>query len=130
MTLSPPEGAADRSTEGPRDPDCLFCRIVSGDVPAEVVGQDEQAVAFRDLDPQAPLHVLVVPRAHHRDVAALSVADPDALGAVVRLGARIAQDEAQGDFRLVFNNGASAHQSVFHVHGHVLGGRDLTWPPG
>lgn len=114
----------------PRDPECIFCRVVSGEVPAEVVAEDDQAVAFRDLDPQAPVHVLVVPRAHHRDVGELAAADPDALVAVVRLGSQVAQDESGGQFRLVFNSGPQAHQSVFHVHGHVLAGRDLTWPPG
>ncbi|GAB3593940.1 histidine triad nucleotide-binding protein [Angustibacter peucedani] len=119
------------STENtPRDPECLFCRIVSGEIPADVVAQDELAVAFRDLEPQAPLHVLVVPRAHHRDVGALAQADPDSLVAVARLAAQVAGDENGGQFRFVFNSGAQAHQSVFHVHGHVLGGRDMTWPPG
>jgi histidine triad (HIT) family protein len=114
----------------PQDPECLFCRIVSGDIPADVVAQDEQAVAFRDLEPQAPLHVLVVPRAHYPDIGSLAHADPEALVAVARLAAKIAADENGGQFRFVFNSGRQAHQSVFHAHGHVLGGRDLTWPPG
>jgi len=118
------------STEPRRDRDCLFCRIVAGEVPADVVGQDERVMAFRDVTPQAPVHVLVVPREHHADVATLAVADPDALVALVRMGAQIAQDEAGGQFRLVFNSGPDAGQSVYHVHGHVLGGRSLTWPPG
>ncbi len=87
-------------------------------------------MAFRDLDGQAPLHVLVVPRAHYPDVAALADADPEAMVAVARLAAKVAADENGGQFRLVFNSGPQAHQSVFHVHGHVLGGRDMTWPPG
>ena len=118
------------STEPRRDRDCLFCRIVAGEVPADVVGQDERVMAFRDVTPQAPVHVLVVPREHHADVATLAVADPDALVALVRMGAQIAQDEVGGQFRLVFNSGPDAGQSVYHVHGHVLGGRSLTWPPG
>lgn len=119
------------STDPPlRDPDCLFCRIVSGEVPGDVVAQDEQVLAFRDVGPQAPVHVLVVPRDHHADVATLAAADPDALVALVRMGSAIAQDEAAGQFRLVFNSGPDAGQSVYHVHGHVLAGRAMTWPPG
>ena len=113
-----------------RDPDCLFCRIVAGEVPADVVAQDDEALAFRDLNPQAPVHVLVIPRSHYADVASLARADPDALTAVVRLGSAVAQDEAAGQFRLVFNSGPDAGQSVYHVHGHVLAGRSMTWPPG
>lgn len=113
-----------------RDPDCLFCRVLAGQLPAEIVAEDERVVAFRDLNPQAPLHVLVVPRDHHADVATLAVTDPEALVDLVRVGSEIAQDEAGGQFRLVFNSGPDAGQSVYHVHGHVLGGRSLTWPPG
>lgn len=109
--------------------DCLFCRIVAGEVPATVVATTEHALAFRDIDPQAPLHVLVVPRDHHRDVAALAAADPGLLAEVVALGAEVAQAESEGEFRLVFNTGASAGQSVFHVHGHVVGGTRLGWSP-
>ena len=118
------------STEPRRDPDCLFCRIVAGEVPADVVAQDERVLALRDVTPQAPVHVLVVPREHHADVARLAEADPGTLVALVRLGSQVARDEAGGQFRLVFNSGADAGQSVHHVHGHVLGGRSLTWPPG
>lgn len=113
-----------------RDPDCLFCRIAAGEIPADVVAQDEQVVAFRDLTPKAPVHVLVVPREHHVDVGALATSAPDLLVALVRMGSAIAQDEAAGQFRLVFNSGPSAGQSVYHVHGHVLAGRTMTWPPG
>lgn len=126
----PAASLGDVSTEPARDRDCLFCRIVAGEVPADVVAQDDDVMAFRDVTPQAPVHVLVVPREHHADVATLAVADPDALVALVRLGSQIAQDEAGGQFRLVFNSGPDAGQSVYHVHGHVLGGRPLTWPPG
>lgn len=114
----------------PADPDCLFCRIVAGEVPADVVAQDELAVAFRDVRPQAPVHVLVIPRAHHPDVAAIAEADPGSLVALVRMGAAVAQNEAGGQFRLVFNSGPDAGQSVYHVHGHVLAGRPMAWPPG
>ncbi len=113
-----------------REPDCPFCGITAGEIPADVVAQDEHVVAFRDLDPKAPLHVLVVPRTHHADVATLAAGDPQALTALVRMASRVAADEAGGQFRLVFNSGPDAGQSVYHVHGHVLGGRRLTWPPG
>lgn len=110
--------------------DCLFCRIVAGSVPASLVAEEERVVAFQDIDPQAPTHVLVIPRDHHRDVGELAAADPTALADLVRVGARIAQEASGGAFRLVFNTGAEAGQSVFHVHGHVLAGRALRWPPG
>jgi histidine triad (HIT) family protein len=103
---------------------------VAGEIPADIVAQDDLALAFRDVQPVAPLHVLVVPRAHHANIGALAEADPQALVAVARLAARIAGDENGGQFRFVFNSGVQASQSVFHAHGHVLGGRDLTWPPG
>lgn len=112
------------------DPECLFCRIVAGDLPADVVRRDERVVAFRDIDPKAPVHVLVVPVAHYPDVAALAAADKDLLADVVRVGAEVAADECDGQFRLLFNTGRTAGQSVFHVHGHVLGGRSMQWPPG
>lgn len=110
-------------------PDCLFCRIVAGEVPATLVAENDSAIAFRDLNPQAPVHVLVVPRDHHADVAQLAAADPALLAAVVRLADEVAEREAGGQFRLVFNTGAEAGQSVFHTHGHVIGGRRLGWSP-
>ncbi len=112
------------------DPDCLFCKIVAGQLPANVVADEEKVLAFRDIDPKAPLHVLVVPKDHHADVTTLAHADGATLAELVKLGSRIAADEAGGEFRLVFNTGPSSGQSVFHVHGHVLGGRDMGWPPG
>ncbi|NLE72681.1 MAG: histidine triad nucleotide-binding protein [Actinomycetales bacterium] len=110
-------------------PDCLFCRIVAGEVPADVVASTERAVAFRDINPQAPVHVLVVPRDHHADVTQLAAVDPGLLADVVALADEVAQEHAGGQFRLVFNTGAEAGQSVFHVHGHVIGGRRLGWSP-
>ena len=109
--------------------DCLFCQILGGEVPAEVVASTDRVLAFRDISPQAPLHVLVVPRDHHADVAQLAAADPGLLADLVRLAHEVAEDEADGNFRLVFNTGAHAGQSVFHVHAHVLGGTDLGWSP-
>lgn len=112
------------------DADCLFCKLVAGDIPATVVARGERVLAFRDIDPQAPTHVLVIPLDHHRDVPALAAADPATLAELVAVGAQVAADEAGGPFRLVFNTGAEVGQSVFHVHGHVLAGRSFTWPPG
>ena len=109
---------------------CLFCRMLAGEVPMDVVRETGQSVAFRDINPQAPTHVLVVPRAHHPDVAALAAADPGVLAELVLVGRQVATAEGHDDYRLVFNTGAGAGQSVFHVHGHVLAGRPMSWPPG
>ena len=112
--------------------DCLFCKIVTGDIPAELVAESSRTIAFRDINPQAPTHVLVVPRDHHRDLAALAAADGSLLAEVAALAHHVAESEgvASGGYRVVFNTGPRAGQTVFHVHAHVLGGRDLTWPPG
>jgi histidine triad (HIT) family protein len=110
--------------------DCLFCRIVAGEIPADLVREGERVIAFRDINPQAPVHVLVVPREHHTDVAALAAADPAALAELVLVAGEIAVAEGFDDYRLVFNTGAGAGQSVFHVHCHLLAGRQLAWPPG
>ena len=112
------------------DESCLFCKIVAGDIPSDVVHVTERTVAFRDVNPQAPLHVLVVPREHHADVAALAVDDPEALAELVEVARGLAASEGDGSYRLVFNSGTGAGQSVFHVHGHVLAGRPFGWPPG
>ncbi|HEY9377930.1 MAG TPA: histidine triad nucleotide-binding protein [Jiangellaceae bacterium] len=111
-------------------PDCLFCRIVAGEVPATILRSSERVIAFRDVSPQAPTHVLVIPRDHHPDVAALAQADPQTLVELVQEAKAIADEDDLDAFRLVFNTGSEAGQSVFHVHGHVLGGRVLKWPPG
>jgi histidine triad (HIT) family protein len=113
-----------------RDPDCLFCKIVAGEAGAEITADNDQAVAFRDINPQAPTHLLVVPRDHHADVGDLAAADPTALAAVLRLAAEVAEADGLDAHRVVFNTGAEAGQSVFHCHAHVLGGRSLAWPPG
>jgi histidine triad (HIT) family protein len=114
------------------DPDCLFCKVVAGDIPADVVHQTDTTVAFRDIDPQAPTHVLVIPRAHHPHAAALAAAEPTVLVDLVEAAAAVAKADGidEDGYRLVFNTGASAHQTVFHAHLHVLGGRTMTWPPG
>jgi histidine triad (HIT) family protein len=113
-------------------PDCLFCAIVAGDAPATIVAKSEHSVAFRDLNPQAPTHVLVVPRAHHETVGALAEADPEALTDLIRQTSAVAELDGLADrgWRIVFNTGREAQQTVFHVHAHVLGGRPMTWPPG
>lgn len=111
--------------------DCLFCSIVAGDIPADVVLSDDRVLAFRDIQPQAPVHVLVIPKEHYENVGELSAASPDAAARLLQAAREVATAEGIGDgYRLVFNTGADAGQSVFHVHGHVLGGRDLSWPPG
>lgn len=111
---------------------CLFCRIAAGDVPAALVHQDDRVVAFRDINPQAPLHVLVIPRRHIATLNDLAPEDDDLVGELVRRAASIARAEGVGDrgYRTVFNCQADAGQTVFHIHLHVLGGRRLGWPPG
>jgi histidine triad (HIT) family protein len=117
--------------------DCLFCRMVAGEIPADVVHQTDRVLAFRDINPQAPTHVLVIPKEHHRNVGALAAADPDLLIEVVRTAHAVALQEGLVDdggvepgYRLVTNTGPQAGQTVDHVHVHVLGGRRMTWPPG
>ncbi|GAA3407404.1 histidine triad nucleotide-binding protein [Streptosporangium vulgare] len=112
--------------------DCLFCRIVAKEIPAEIVYETDRVLAFRDVNPQAPTHVLVVPRGHYRDAAALAAADHGLADEVIKAAHAVAEQEgiAEPGYRLVFNTGPAAGQTVFHVHGHVIGGRDLRWPPG
>lgn len=112
--------------------DCLFCKIVSGDVPATVVRETDRTLAFRDINPQAPTHVLVVPKQHHPTAAELASSDGDLLAELVRETHEVAVADgvAESGYRVVFNTGPGAGQTVFHVHAHVLGGRGLNWPPG
>ena len=112
--------------------ECLFCAIVAGDIPSTQVLETDQILAFRDIDPQAPTHVLIIPKAHYPDVAALAAADAALLGEVIDAAQQVAAAEGVADtgYRVVFNTGVQAGQTVPHVHGHVLGGRSLTWPPG
>ena len=112
--------------------DCLFCRIVAGEIPAGVVAETDRSLAFRDVSPQAPTHVLVVPRRHVANAAELAEASAEELADVVALAGQVAGREglAAEGYRMVFNTGAGAGQTVFHAHLHVLGGRSLTWPPG
>ncbi len=110
---------------------CLFCKIVAGDIPADIVRDEPDVLAFRDITPQAPTHILVIPKAHHRDIAALAAADPAGAATLMAAAARVAaQEELADGFRVVLNTGSDGGQTVFHVHAHVLGGRPLAWPPG
>jgi histidine triad (HIT) family protein len=112
--------------------DCLFCRIVAGDVPAQRVAETARALAFRDINPQAPTHVLVIPKDHYPDLSALAATGDGLLDEVAALAHKVAEDDGVSEtgYRVVFNTGAGAGQTVFHAHAHVLGGRKLTWPPG
>nr|WP_238420382.1 HIT domain-containing protein [Streptomyces taklimakanensis] len=115
----------------------MFCKIVAGDVPATVVHETDTTLAFRDINPQAPTHVLVIPKEHHPDAAALAAAAPQLAADVLRAAGEVAAREniappggATVGYRIVFNTGAGAGQTVWHAHAHVLGGRGLNWPPG
>jgi histidine triad (HIT) family protein len=110
--------------------DCLFCRIVSGDVEADVVHETERTLAFRDINGQAPTHVLLVPRDHYQDAAALAAGDPEASAELLTAAADVAKAEGHDDYRLVFNTGPGSGQTVFHTHLHLLAGRSFSWPPG
>jgi histidine triad (HIT) family protein len=112
--------------------DCLFCKIATGKIPAKVVHQDDDAVAFVDINPQAPTHLLIVPRKHIPTLNDLAPEDDALMGRVMRVAARLAAERgfAAEGWRAVFNVNRGAGQTVFHVHLHLLGGRQLTWPPG
>lgn len=110
---------------------CLFCKIIAREIPATVVYEDDTTLAFRDIEPQAPTHVLVIPKEHHPDAATLAAASPQGLVDLVNAVTLVADQEGLGEgYRTVFNTGRRAHQTVFHAHAHVLGGRDMRWPPG
>ncbi|MET8638808.1 histidine triad nucleotide-binding protein [Streptomyces sp. NPDC004074] len=113
----------------PQD-DCLFCKIVAGQIPATIVRETETTVAFQDINPQAPTHVLVIPRVHYRDVATLAAAVPAVAADLLRETGEVAAQEKLESHRVVFNTGSGAGQTVWHAHAHVLGGRGLQWPPG
>ena len=111
---------------------CLFCRIIAGEIPSSKVYEDDRLFAFRDINPQAPMHVLVVPKAHVATLNDLNSDHDGLVGEMVRRAASLAAEQgfAESGFRTVFNCNAAAGQTVFHVHLHVLAGRSLTWPPG
>ena len=111
---------------------CLFCRIAAGEIPAEKLHEDDDVVAFHDINPQAPTHVLIIPRRHIAALEEMTEADVATIGTTVLRATEIArklQLEAEG-YRLVVNNGEAAGQTVFHIHVHLIGGRKLKWPPG
>ncbi|HEX3244898.1 MAG TPA: histidine triad nucleotide-binding protein [Chloroflexota bacterium] len=111
---------------------CLFCSIVAGEIPATIVFQNDELIAFRDINPQAPTHVLVIPRAHRETPGDLGADDEALMGRVVRASAEVARQEGIADsgYRLIMNAGPDANQTVPHIHVHVLGGRAMGWPPG
>jgi histidine triad (HIT) family protein len=114
-----------------RDPDCLFCGIVADEIPADRVFEDDAVIAFRDIAPRAPTHVLVVPRRHVPDAHALAQADDALLGRLFAAVRRVADDAGlERGYRVVTNVGPESGQTVFHLHLHVLGGRPMAWPPG
>lgn len=112
--------------------DCLFCKIRDGQIPAKLVAEDDRAIAFRDINPQAPTHVLVVPRKHIASLNDLTDEDAALVGHLHVMARQIAEAEgiAQPGYRVLFNTGKLAGQTVFHIHLHLLGGRPLGWPPG
>lgn len=110
---------------------CLFCKIAAKEIKSDILYEDDHVVAFRDINPQAPTHVLVIPRRHVAKLSELEAGDAAMMGQVVLAATEIARREKVDEgFRLVVNNGESAGQSVFHIHFHVLGGRPMRWPPG
>jgi histidine triad (HIT) family protein len=112
--------------------DCLFCRIIASEIPADIIHSDDVAVAIRDINPQAPTHILVIPREHIESLDEASQRDEPTLGHLLRVAARLANREglSESGYRTIINTGAGAGQSVFHLHLHVLGGRQMNWPPG
>ena len=110
--------------------DSIFGRIARGELAADVVYEDDRALAFRDLNPQAPTHILVIPRKPIERLSTADSSDAPLLGHLLDVARKVASQEGLRDFRLVVNDGAGAGQSVFHLHVHVLGGRDFGWPPG
>jgi histidine triad (HIT) family protein len=112
------------------DTGCLFCKIISGEIPADIIYRNENILAFRDISPQAPTHVLLIPTVHVENVAELARIFPTVTAGLFTAGQEIADSEGLGGYRIVVNTGASVGQSVFHAHLHLLGGRSFGWPPG
>jgi len=111
--------------------DCIFCKIVSGEIPANKLYEDDEILAFWDMHPQAPTHFLVIPKKHIKSPGDVEIQDAGLIGKMVERAGKLAQENGiGGGFRLVLNNGADAGQTVFHIHMHVLGGRQMQWPPG
>jgi histidine triad (HIT) family protein len=114
------------------DPNCLFCKIVERKIPAKLVHSDETSIAFEDINPQAPTHILVVPKKHIKDIQSMNTEDRELIGHLFLVARNIAETRGldKGGYRLVINNGRDAGQAVFHIHLHLLSGRTFTWPPG
>ena len=112
------------------EPDCLFCRIAAGEIPADIVFSDDQVVVFRDINPKAPTHVLAIPRRHVPSAAELTDGDGPLLATLFGAMRHVAEEAGLHGYRIVSNSGAEAGQSVFHLHFHLLAGRSLSWPPG
>lgn len=112
--------------------DCLFCKIAAGDIPATVVFEDDNLLAFRDINPQAPTHILIIPKKHIATINDCEDNDPQLLGSMILMGKNLAKTEGLDEqgYRLVFNVNSGGGQEVYHIHLHVLGGRQMTWPPG
>ncbi len=110
--------------------DCLFCKIAQKKISSDLVFEDDEVVAFKDIHPQAPVHVLLIPRKHISKISDLQDGDEKMMGALISNARKLAAEKSWQDYRLVFNNGASAGQSVFHIHLHLLSGRAFAWPPG
>ncbi|MFZ4107829.1 MAG: histidine triad nucleotide-binding protein [Candidatus Planktophila sp.] len=113
-----------------QDPNCLFCKIVDGDIPADIVVRNDNVVAFNDINPQAPTHVLIVPTVHCENAAELASISPAVLSELFSVANEIAASRGLSGYRTIFNTGEEAGQSVFHAHLHLIGGRALAWPPG
>lgn len=129
--LTAPYARVMSTDPAPASSDCLFCRFVAREIPADIVHETATTLAFRDINPQAPTHVLVIPKEHQPNVVALGASSPQALVELFDAVGDVATQEGLEDgYRTVFNTGALAQQTVFHAHVHVLGGRAMTWPPG
>ena len=113
-----------------QDPNCLFCKIVKGEIPSKIVYKDEKCVAFHDIDPQAPTHFLVIPKAHIGSCGEINGTNSQVVCRCFEVISKVTREMGVTDFRVVSNCGAQAGQSVPHLHFHVLAGRDMTWPPG
>jgi histidine triad (HIT) family protein len=128
--LSSDDHALSSNDQAPAS-DCLFCKIIAREIPADIIHETATTLAFRDISPQAPTHVLVIPKEHQPDVVALGVSSPQGLLDLFEaVSAIAAQEGLEAGYRSVFNTGAAAQQTVLHAHVHVLGGRAMTWPPG
>jgi histidine triad (HIT) family protein len=114
----------------PRDPNCLFCKIVAHEIPAKIAHEDDRVLAFHDIAPKAPTHVLVVPKAHVAGLSKTDASHADLLGACITAVAALARTLGLSSYRVVTNDGADAGQSVHHLHFHLMGGRSFSWPPG